>query len=190
MFSKFKIEKPPNVLYKRGPRHFEVEQSAISLPLLEVYDQRIRHLRAENEQLRAEKMEDVKIINGQAAQLAERRAKVFQLRQELQLLRDEVAQGRLAVNPVKNTVKFNVSRKSYWDVDKAARCVKRKKIRDYLRNATEILPAEFKPIEVRIITTFPLQLLSIIHCIHMSLFIIPSTLSPRKPFMPAIYREN
>ena len=54
MFSKFKIEKPPNVLYKRGPRHFEVEQSALSLPLLEVYDQRIRHLCAENEQLRAQ----------------------------------------------------------------------------------------------------------------------------------------
>ena len=86
MFSKFKIEKAPNVLYRRGPRHFEVEQSAISLPLLEAYDQRIRHLRAENEQLRAEKMEDVKIINGQAAELAERRAEVFQLRQELQLL--------------------------------------------------------------------------------------------------------
>lgn len=138
MFSKFKIEKAPNVLYKRGPRHFEVEQSAISLPLLEAYDQRIRHLRAENEQLRAEKMEEV-----------------FQLRQELQLLRDEVAQSRLAVNPVKNTVKFNVSRKSYWDVNRAARSLKRKKIGDYLRNAAEILPAEFKPIEVRIITKFP-----------------------------------
>ena len=25
MFSKFKIEKAPNVLYRRGPRHFEVE---------------------------------------------------------------------------------------------------------------------------------------------------------------------
>ena len=42
IFSKFKIEKAPNVLYKRGPRHFEVEQSVISLPLFEVYDQRIR----------------------------------------------------------------------------------------------------------------------------------------------------
>ena len=39
MFSKFKIEKAPNVLYERGPRHFEVEQSPLSLPLLEVYDQ-------------------------------------------------------------------------------------------------------------------------------------------------------
>ena len=131
MFSKFKIEKAPNVLYRRGPRHFEVEQSAISLPLLEAQEQRIRHLRAENEHLRAEKMEDVKIIYGQAAELAERRPEVFQLRQELQLLRFEVAQSRLEVNSVKNTVKFNVSRKSYWDVDRAARSLKRKKVGDY-----------------------------------------------------------
>ena len=127
---------------------FEVEQSAISLPLLEAYDQRIRHLRAENEQLRAEKVEHVKIINGQATELAERRAEVFQLRQELQLLRHEVSQK-------KNTVKFNISRKSYWDVDRAARSLKRKKIGDYLRNAAKILPAEFKLIEVRIIAKFP-----------------------------------
>ena len=60
------------------------------------------------------KMEDVKINNDQAAELAERTAEVFQLRQELQLLRHEVAQSRLAVNPVTNTVKFNISRKSYW----------------------------------------------------------------------------
>ena len=77
-------------------------------------------------------MEDVKIIYGQAAELAERRPEVFQLRQELQLqLRLEVAQSRLEVNPVKNTVKFNVSRKSYWDVDRAARSLKRKKVGDY-----------------------------------------------------------
>ena len=145
MFSKFKIEKAPNVLYKRGPRHFEIEQSAISLPLLEAYDQRIRHLRAENERLRAEKMEYAKIINGQAVELAQRRAEVFQLRQELQLLRDEVAQSRSGVNPVKNTVKFNVSRKSYWQVDRAAQSLKRKKSettsemlqRFYLRNLNQ-----------------------------------------------------
>ena len=86
-------------------------------------------MRAENEHLRAEKIEDVKIIYGQAAELAERRPEVFQLRQELQLLRFEVAQSRLEVNSVKNTVKFNVSRKSYWDVDRAARSLKRKKSR-------------------------------------------------------------
>ena len=57
-----------------------------------MYDQQIRHLRAEAEQLRAEKMEDAKIINSQATELLQRRAEVFQLRQELQLLRDEVAQ--------------------------------------------------------------------------------------------------
>ena len=45
-------------------------------------------------------MEDIKIISGQAAELTERRAEVFRLRQELQLLRQEVAQGHLAVNPV------------------------------------------------------------------------------------------
>lgn len=126
MFSKFKIEKAPNVLYKRGPSHFEVEQP-ISLPLLEVYDQRIQHLGSENEQQWAQKIEDDKIIHGQAVELAARRAEVLQLRQELNLLREEVAQSRLAVNPIKNTVKFNVSRKSYWDVDRAARSLKRKK---------------------------------------------------------------
>ena len=77
-------------------------------------------------------------------ELAERRAEVFQLRQELQLLRDEVAQSRLAVNPVKNTMKFNVRRKSYWDVDRAARSLKRKKIKYYLRNAAEILPSRIQ----------------------------------------------
>ena len=128
-----------SALCRREPSHFEVEQSAISLPLLEAYDQRIRHLRAENEQVRAEKVDHVKIINGQTTELAERRAEVFQLRQELQLLRHEVSQK-------KNTVKFNISRRSYWDVDRAARSLKRKKIGDYLRNAAKILPAEFKPI--------------------------------------------
>ena len=119
-FVLFKVVPEANVLYKRGPRHFEVEQSAISLPLLEAYDQHIRQLQAEVQQLRAEN-------NGQAVELAGRRAENFQLHQELQLLREEVAQSRLAVDPAKSTVKFNVSRKSYWDVDRAVRCLKRKK---------------------------------------------------------------
>ena len=73
MFSKFKVDKPQaNVLYKRGPRHFEVEQSVLSLPLLEAYDQRIRHLH--------------EIVSDQATELEERRAEVFRLRQELQLV--------------------------------------------------------------------------------------------------------
>ena len=38
MFSKFKIEKPEYVLYKRGRAHFEAERSVVSLPLLEAYD--------------------------------------------------------------------------------------------------------------------------------------------------------
>ena len=105
MFSKFKIEKAPSALDRREPSHFEVEQSAISLPLLEAYDQRIRHLRAENEQLRAEKVEHVKIINGQATELAERRAEVFQLRQELQLLRHEVSQKKRTLSNLTSAAK-------------------------------------------------------------------------------------
>ena len=81
-------------------------------------------------------------------ELAQKRAEAFQLTQELQLLREEVARSRLAVDPVKNTVKFIVSRKSYWDVDKSARSVKRKKLKKYFQNAADILPAEFKPVEV------------------------------------------
>ena len=50
-----------------------VEQSPITLPLLEVYEQQIRHWRAKAEQLGAEKVEDAKIINGQATELAQRR---------------------------------------------------------------------------------------------------------------------
>lgn len=89
MFSKFKVDKlQANVLYKRGPRHFDIEQSVLSLPLLEACDQHIRHLH--------------EIVSDQATELAERRAEVFQLHQELQLLRNELAQSRLAVDPVKN----------------------------------------------------------------------------------------
>ena len=156
MFSKFKIEKPEYVLYKRGRAHFEAERSVVSLPLLEAYDERIRHLRAENDQLRASKKEDSinygKIIQSQATKLVKKRSQVFQLQQELKLLREEVARTRLPVNSAKNTVKFNVSRHSYWELDKSSRSLKRKKIRQYIQNAVEILPAEFKPVEVSIIT--------------------------------------
>ena len=69
------------MLYRRGPRHFEAEQSIISLPLLEASDASIRNLLAENDQLRANNvMKDV--------ELAQKRAEVFQLTQELQLLRE------------------------------------------------------------------------------------------------------
>ena len=140
MFSKFKIEKPEYVLYKRGRTHFEAERSIVSLPLLEAYDERIRHLLAEN--------------NRQATELVKKRSEVFQLQQELQLLREEVARNRLQVNPAKNTVKFNVSRHSYWELDKSTRSLKRKKIRQYIQNAVETLPAEFKPVEVSISTFY------------------------------------
>ena len=136
-------------------------------------------------------MEDVKIINGQAAELAEGRAEVFQLRQELQLLRHGVAQKSPCSYSVKNTVKFNVSRKSYWDVDRVTQSLKSKKIWDYLRNTAENLPSEFKPIELRIIAKFSWVITQ--YDIDLSLF-IPFTLSAKnlcesiwnKPFMQAI----
>ena len=46
MFSTFKIEKPQNVLYRRGPRHFEAEHSIISLP-------RVRNLLAKGAKIRS-----------------------------------------------------------------------------------------------------------------------------------------
>ena len=79
------------------------------------------------------------------------RAEAFQLRQKIQLLRDEAELSGVQVDPVKNRVKSNVTRKTFWELEKSARSLKRKKIGEYLRKATEEkLPAEFKPIEVRL----------------------------------------
>ena len=128
MFSKFKLQTAtnPNVIYRRGPRRFEAERSTdiISVPLLEHYDRTIRALRAEN--------------SAQYQELVNARAEAFQLREQLKLLHEEV----------KNKVKFNTSKKSNWTADKTPRCKKRMKIRQLVTNATEKLPAEFKPIEV------------------------------------------
>ena len=118
--------------------------------MVESYDQQIRLMRAEIEQLKVMKSIDQGIIQSQLTELRLARAEAFQLRQEIQLLRDEVARSRLQVDPVKNRVKFNVTRKT-WELEKSARSLKRKKIGEYFRNAAEnILPAEFKPSEVRL----------------------------------------
>ena len=140
MFSKSKVEKPSHVLYKRGARHFEAEKSSniLSLPI-------------EIEQLKAMKSIDQGIIQSQVTELRLARTEAFQLRQEIHLLRDGVARSRLQVDPVKNRVKFNVTRKTFWELEKSVRSLKRKKIGEYFRNAAEnILPAEFKPSEVRL----------------------------------------
>ena len=121
---------------------------------LKSYDACIRNLLAENDQLRANNVEYSKLLCRKDAELAQKRADVFQLTQELQLLREEVARSCLTVNSVKNTAKFNVSRKSYWDVDKSSRSLKRKKLKEYFQNDAEILPAEFKPVEVRIVPNY------------------------------------
>ncbi|KAL9953844.1 hypothetical protein ACROYT_G041316 [Oculina patagonica] len=143
MFSKFKLQKPASVLYRRGPKRYEREHPTeiISLPLLEQYDVAIRELRAENEQLKTQ-------TTAQYQELIQARAEAFQLREELKLLRNEVAQSRLPVDRTKNSVKFNTSKKRFWECDKASRSQKRKKIRELALNAVEKLPAEFKPVEV------------------------------------------
>ena len=149
----FKVEKPSHVLYKRGARHFEAEKSynIPSLPIVESYYQQIRLMRTEIEQLKAMKSIDQGIIQSQVTELRLARTEAFQLRQEIQLLRDEVARSRLQVDPMKNRVKFNVTRKTSWELEKSAMSLKRKEIGEYFRNAAEnILPAEFKPSEVRL----------------------------------------
>ena len=52
MFSKFKLHKPANVLYRLGSKHYEQEHPTdiLSVPLLEQYDLAICELRTENEQ--------------------------------------------------------------------------------------------------------------------------------------------
>ena len=141
MFSKFKLQKLANVLYRRGSKNYEREHPTdiISVPLLEHYDLAIRELRTENEQLKS-------LTTAQYHELTKARAEAFQLREELTLLRDEVAQSRLPVDRTKNAVKFNTSKKNFWECDKASRSQKRKKIRELTLNAVEKLPTEFKQI--------------------------------------------
>ena len=64
MFSKFKVEKPSHVLYKRGARYFEAEKSSntLFLPSVETYEKQIRLMRAEIERLKTMKPIDQVII--------------------------------------------------------------------------------------------------------------------------------
>ena len=113
MFSKFKLQKPSNVIYRQGARQFEAPQSSniVSIPLLEHYDQTIRALRAENQMLKSQKSAiDVKLTM-QYNELVKACEEAFQLREEMKLLRDEVAHSRLKVDQVKNQVKFNTKKK-------------------------------------------------------------------------------
>ena len=123
------------------------------MPFLEQYDRVISALRAENATLRNEKSAADQLLMAQYNELMKARAEAFQLREQVKLLRDEVAHSRLPVDPTKNSVKFNTSKKSYWEVDKSARSKKRKRIRDLVKNATENLPVEFKSVEVSFLLT-------------------------------------
>ena len=105
MFSKFKLEKPANVLHRRGSKRYEREYPTdiISVPLLEQYDRAIRQLREKNEQLETQ-------TTAQYHEIIKARAEAFQLKEELRLLRDEVAQSHLQVDSTKNCGKFNNQR--------------------------------------------------------------------------------
>ena len=128
---------------RRGPRPYEREHPTdiLSVPLLQHYDRAIQELRAENEQLKTQ-------TTTQFHELMKARAEAFELREQLKLLHDEVAQSRLLVDRTKISVKFNTSKKSYWECDKASRSQKRKKIRGLMLNAVEKRPKEFTPVEV------------------------------------------
>ena len=143
MFSKFKLQKPANVLYRRASKRYEREHPTdiISVPLLEQYDLALRELRAGNERSKS-------LTTAQYHELMKARAEAFQLREELTLLRSDVAQSRLPLDGTKNTVKFNTSKKRFWECDKASRSQRRKKIRKLTLNAVEKLPTEFNPVKV------------------------------------------
>jgi len=111
MFSKFKLEKPSHVSYKRYPRHFENSANILSLPLIEAYRQQICMMRAEMERLKAKESIHEAIIQSQGTELTIARAEVFQLRQEIQLLLDEAELSALRMDPIRNRVKFNITKK-------------------------------------------------------------------------------
>lgn len=70
---------------------------------MEHYDQTIRALRAENQMLKSQKSAvDVK-FTAQYNKLVKAREEAFQLREEIKLLRDEVAHNRLKVDQVKSS---------------------------------------------------------------------------------------
>lgn len=142
MFSKFKIEKPEYVLYKRGRAHFEAERSVVSLPLLEACEERMRHLLAENDQLRASKKEDSinygKIIQSHATELVRKRTEVFPLQQELKLLREEVARTRLPVNSTKKHCQVQCQPPQLLGIGQVKEKLEKKKIRQYFQNAVEL----------------------------------------------------
>ena len=100
----------------------------------------MRGLKEENEQLKAQ-------TASQCHKLIKARAQAFQLR-ELKILRNEVAQSFLQVDRTRHHVKFNTSKRTFWECDKASRYQKRKKIRELTINAMEKLPADFEPVEV------------------------------------------
>ena len=70
-------------------------------------------MHAEIEWLKAKESIDRPIIQSQVTELTLARTEAFQLREEIQLLRDEVARSCLQVDRVKTRVKFDATRKIF-----------------------------------------------------------------------------
>ena len=70
-------------------------------------------MHAEIEWLKAKESIDWPIIQSQVTELTLARAEAFQLQEEIQLLRDEVAGSCLQVDHVKTRVKFDATRKTF-----------------------------------------------------------------------------
>ena len=68
-------------------------------------------MRAEMERLKAKESIHEAIIQSQGTELTIARAEVFQLRQEIQLLLDEAELSALRMDPIRNRVKFNITKK-------------------------------------------------------------------------------
>ena len=79
----------------------------LSLPLIDAYDQQICMMRAEIKLLWAKESIYQATIQSQGTELTIARAEAFQLRQEIQLLRDEAELSGLQGDPVKNRVQCN-----------------------------------------------------------------------------------
>ena len=153
MFWKFRVEKPSHVLYKFGARHFEAEKlsNILFLPIIESYEQQSRLMRAEIKQLKAMKSIGQGIIQSHVTELRLARTEALQLRQEIQLLK---TRWHIVICKY---IPWKTGSSSMWPEKPSGSwrglqgCLKGKGIGEYFRNATEnILPAEFKPSEVRL----------------------------------------
>ena len=162
MFSDYEFKAPePNVAYVQSSRMYgdECQADLLIVPLPQFNDHEIRRLRAEREKLERENA-TLRITSNEAQavssftqySLCHARAEIFHLRKEQRLLQKSLAKSRLELYRLKRA-RFNTASKSYWELKKIARYMKRQKIAKMVRNALKTLSKEFKPVEVSFMFT-------------------------------------